>query len=64
MGNGRRSFWPDLFFIGVPAAGAAAVWFFNLPTWLGVIALVALVISVISFLGDLGVFTGGGHADD
>ena len=64
MCNGRRSFWLDFFFIGVPAAGAAAVWYFSLPTWLGVIAVIALVVAVISFLGDLGVFTGGRHPND
>ena len=63
MGSGRRSFWPDVFFIGVPAAGAGAVWYYSLPTWLGVIAIVVLVIAVISFLGDLGVFTRGSRDD-
>ena len=64
MGSGRSNHWLDLFFIGIPAAGAAAVWHYNLPNWLGVIALVALAIAVISFLGDLGVFTRGQQDDD
>lgn len=63
MGAGRRSYWLDLFFIGVPSAGAAAVWYYDLPTWLGVIAIVVLVFSVISLLGDLGVFTRGRQDD-
>ncbi len=58
MSGQRRSYWMDIFFIGVPAGGAVAAWYYNAPGWLIVIALVALAFALISLLGDLGVFTG------
>lgn len=57
-----RKFWPDSIFIGLPAAGAIACWKYGLPAWMLVVCLTVLVIAVVSFLGDLGVF--GGEPDD
>ena len=39
-------------------AGAVAIRYFGLPTWLLVICLILLVFAVISLLGDLGLFGG------
>ena len=56
-----RKFWLDTVFIGVPAAGALACWIYALPLWMLVICVVALVLALISLLGDLGLF--GGRSD-
>ncbi len=58
MGARGGKYWLDLLFIGLPLAGAIAAWVYGAPTWLIVIAVILMIVALISFLGDLGVFTG------
>ncbi|MDH3647299.1 MAG: hypothetical protein OER80_11035 [Gammaproteobacteria bacterium] len=50
----------DVIFIGAATAGAVACWAYSLPAWMLVVCLLALFFAVISLLGDLGLFGGGG----
>lgn len=48
----------DVVLMAIPAAGALACWWFRLPTWMLIGCLLLLLVALVSFLGDLGVFGG------